>query len=69
MQKKKNDVEPLKKNVFLLFLGFIPLFRIAVKITSHSEKRTYWLFCILPLFSTERFFDQEEYKHLVKGKH
>lgn len=69
MQKKKVDVEPIKKNATVWFLGFIPVFRIVVKITGNSIKNTYWLFCIFPLFSTERFFEQEETKGLIKRKH
>lgn len=68
MQKTKQKLDPIKKNTFLWFLGIIPILRISHKITADSTKNTYWLFCLFPLFSTERYFDKETSRTYYRGK-
>ena len=68
MQKNKLKADPIKKNTFLWLLGLIPFLRISHNITCDSIKNTYWLFCIIPLFSTERFLEKRE-KSVLRSEH
>ena len=54
MQTKKKQVKTDIKNCIIYLFGFIPVLRIKVRITDKYLIKEYWLFCFIPVFSTEK---------------
>ena len=59
MQRQNTKTKSVSQNVVVWLLGIIPVWRISTKITENVIKNNHWLFCILPIFSTERLLEED----------
>lgn len=62
----------LRNNAIVWFLEIIPLLRVTKTIIEEQDhsvwvRRMYWLFCFIPLFSTERCYEPD--RELCKQKY